>query len=33
VRPPAIGAWALPPIPHKEPVFGGKYVQPELAGD
>jgi acetolactate synthase-1/2/3 large subunit len=33
VRPPAIGTWALPPIPHKEPVFGGKYVQPELAGD
>lgn len=22
VRPPAIGTWALPPIPHKEPVFG-----------
>jgi acetolactate synthase I/II/III large subunit len=33
VRPPAIGTWALPPIPHKEPVFGGKYVQPELTGD
>ena len=26
VRPPATGAWALPPIPHKEPVFGEKYV-------
>lgn len=23
VRPPAIGTWALPPIPHKEPVYGG----------
>jgi acetolactate synthase-1/2/3 large subunit len=22
VRPPATGAWALPPIPHKEPQFG-----------
>jgi acetolactate synthase-1/2/3 large subunit len=33
VRPPAIGTWALPPIPHKEPVFGGKYLQSELAGD
>ena len=22
VRPPAIGTWALPPIPHKEPVYG-----------
>ena len=22
IRPPAIGTWALPPIPHKEPVFG-----------
>jgi acetolactate synthase-1/2/3 large subunit len=25
VRPPATGTWALPPIPHKEPVFGGPY--------
>jgi len=22
VRPPATGTWALPPIPHKEPIFG-----------
>ncbi len=22
IRPPATGTWALPPIPHKEPVFG-----------
>jgi acetolactate synthase-1/2/3 large subunit len=22
IRPPATGAWALPPIPHKEPIFG-----------
>ena len=26
VRPPATGTWALPPIPHKEPVFGKPYV-------
>lgn len=26
VRPPATGAWALPPIPHAEPVFGGPYT-------
>jgi acetolactate synthase-1/2/3 large subunit len=26
IRPPGTGAWALPPIPHKEPVFGAKYV-------
>ena len=25
IRPPGTGAWALPPIPHKEPVFGSKY--------
>lgn len=28
VRPPATGSWALPPIPHKEPVFGKPYVPP-----
>jgi len=33
VRPPAIGTWALPPTPHKEPVFGAKYVQHAPAGD
>jgi len=27
IRPPATGTWALPPIPHKEPVFGKPYVQ------
>jgi acetolactate synthase-1/2/3 large subunit len=32
VRPPAIGTWALPPTPHKEPVFGQPYVQPLPAG-
>jgi acetolactate synthase-1/2/3 large subunit len=32
VRPPATGTWALPPIPHKEPVFGKPYV-PEPAGE
>ncbi len=26
VRPPATGAWALPPTPHKEPVFGRRYL-------
>ena len=26
IRPPGTGAWALPPIPPKEPVFGSKYV-------
>ena len=26
IRPPATGAWALPPIPHKEPVFGAAHV-------
>jgi len=26
IRPPATGAWALPPIPHKEPAFGAKHV-------
>src|SRR3984893_6273904 len=33
VRPPAIGTWALPRIPDTEAVFGGKYLQSELAGD
>jgi acetolactate synthase I/II/III large subunit len=32
VRPPATGTWALPPIPHKEPVFGKPLVL-EPAGD
>jgi acetolactate synthase-1/2/3 large subunit len=26
IRPPGTGAWALPPIPAKEPIFGSKYV-------
>lgn len=26
IRPPGTGAWALPPIPHKEPVFGARYI-------
>jgi acetolactate synthase I/II/III large subunit len=29
VRPPATGAWALPPIPHKEPVFGERVLFPQ----
>ncbi len=27
IRPPGTGAWALPPIPHKEPIFGKKHVR------
>jgi len=27
IRPPATGTWELPPIPHKEPVFGKPYLQ------
>jgi acetolactate synthase I/II/III large subunit len=30
VRPPATGAWSLPPIPYKEPVFG-KRILPGVA--
>jgi acetolactate synthase I/II/III large subunit len=26
VRPPATGTWALPPLPHKEPVFGQRHL-------
>jgi len=26
VRPPATGTWALPPLPHKEPIFGAPFV-------
>jgi acetolactate synthase-1/2/3 large subunit len=26
IRPPGTGAWALPPIPHKEPIFGAKHI-------
>ena len=26
IRPPATGAWALPPLPHKEPVFGQRHL-------
>ena len=33
VRPPATGTWALPPIPHKEPVFGTPYVPEPAASD
>jgi len=29
VRPPATGTWALPPIPHREPVFGSRFVPAE----
>jgi acetolactate synthase-1/2/3 large subunit len=32
IRPPATGAWALPPIPPKEPIFGGPW-QPEPRRD
>lgn len=30
VRPPATGAWALPPVPHKEPVFGRRLLPGDL---
>ncbi len=30
VRPPATGTWALPPIPHKEPVFGVRRTAADL---
>jgi acetolactate synthase-1/2/3 large subunit len=26
VRPPATGAWELPPTPYKEPVFGERWL-------
>jgi len=26
IRPPATGTWALPPLPHAEPVFGKPYT-------
>ena len=26
IRPPATGTWALPPTPHKEPVYGQRYA-------
>jgi acetolactate synthase-1/2/3 large subunit len=29
IRPPSTGAWQLPPLRHKEPVFGEKYVAPK----
>ena len=29
VRPPATGTWALPPIPHKEPVYGAPWLPGE----
>jgi acetolactate synthase-1/2/3 large subunit len=31
VRPPSTGAWALPPVPHKEPVFGRRLLPADLA--
>jgi acetolactate synthase-1/2/3 large subunit len=33
IRPPAIGTWALPPTPHKEPVFGGRYIPEDVSGE
>lgn len=30
VRPPSTGAWALPPMAHKEPVFGSRVLRPEI---
>ena len=31
IRPPATGTWALPPIPHKVPVFGAPHVAAPVA--
>mgnify|MGYP003925138635 FL=1 len=31
IRPPATGTWKLPPIPHKEPVFGKPYLQNDMS--
>jgi acetolactate synthase I/II/III large subunit len=31
IRPPATGTWALPPTPYKEPVFGKRHIQDQLA--
>lgn len=31
IRPPATGTWELPPIPHKEPVFGKPYLQNDMS--
>ncbi|MBU6497287.1 MAG: thiamine pyrophosphate-binding protein [Rhodospirillales bacterium] len=31
VRPPATGTWALPPLPHKEPVFGHASTAADIA--
>ena len=28
-RPPATGAWQLPPTPYKEPVFGARWLPRE----
>ena len=33
VRPPATGAWQLPPTPYKEPVFGKRYLPDDRAGE
>jgi acetolactate synthase-1/2/3 large subunit len=32
IRPPATGAWSLPPVPHPEPVFGKRHL-PERVFD
>ncbi len=29
IRPPAVGTWALPPLPHGEPVFGARRLPEE----
>ena len=31
VRPPATGAWELPPTPYKEPVFGKRWLPTDAA--
>jgi len=31
IRPPSTGAWALPPVPHKEPAFGERHRTADFA--
>jgi acetolactate synthase-1/2/3 large subunit len=33
VRPPATGAWELPPTPYKEPVFGNRFVSDRTSAE
>ena len=33
VRPPSTGTWELPPTPHKEPVFGKRWLPESARGN